>query len=119
EGLARARSRSRLQIVRSGGEGLGYLQGEGKFAQREQFPLPALLVLDLRMPLRDGFEVLQWIRRDPTHKLLQVVVLTSSSDIRDINRAYRLGANSFLVKPTDFQDYPALSKAVTEFWFGH
>src|SRR5437879_6114874 len=88
-----------LQVVRDGEEAIAYLKGEGKFANRGEYPLPELLLLDLKMPRIDGFEVLRWIRQQPGLNALRVVVLTSSEDIRDVNQAYRLGANSFLVKP--------------------
>src|SRR6266446_1062764 len=87
------------QIVRNGEEVIAYIEGRGKFANRDEYPLPALMLLDLKMPRTDGFEVLTWIRQQPAFKALRIIVLTSSEDIRDVNRAYEFGANSFLVKP--------------------
>jgi CheY-like chemotaxis protein len=100
-----AKFSSPLQIVNDGEEVLAYLRGDGKFADRRRFPLPGLLLLDLKMPRKDGFEVLQWLREQPQFLGLQVVVLSSSDEIRDINRAYELGANSFLVKPMFFSEF--------------
>src|SRR5882672_7903883 len=74
-----------LQVVGSGEETIAYLKGEGRFANRSEYPLPGLLLLDLKMPRTDGFEVLRWIRQQPGLKALRVVVLTSSEDMRDIN----------------------------------
>src|SRR5687768_4667513 len=74
-----------LQIVRDGEEAIAYLAGEGKFADRAEYPLPALLLLDLKMPRKSGFQVLQWVRQHPTLKTLRVLVLTTSSDMRDVN----------------------------------
>jgi len=92
-----------VQVVRDGEEAISYLSGEGKFANRAEYPLPALVILDLKLPKVDGFEVLIWIRRQEGIRGLPVIVLTSSNQIRDVNRAYSLGANSFVVKELDFQ----------------
>jgi CheY-like chemotaxis protein len=105
-----------LQVVRNGHEALLYLQGAGRFRNREEFPLPKIILLDLKMPGVDGFEVLDWIRQQPEFKTLRVIVLTSSNAIQDVNRAYQLGANSFLVKPTDFEDLVTLTQALRGYW---
>src|SRR5215471_11093425 len=73
-----------LQIVRNGEEAVAYLKGEGKFANRAEYPLPALLIVDLKMPLMDGFEVIQWVRQQPSLAAMRIVVLTSSSEIKDV-----------------------------------
>jgi CheY-like chemotaxis protein len=108
--------RNPLYIVRDGEEAIMYLKGEGRFANRAEYPLPDLLLLDLNMPKVDGFEVLQWIRQQPGLELLRILVLTSSERIYDVNKAYRLGANSFLVKPNDFEDFKQLSTVIKDFW---
>jgi CheY-like chemotaxis protein len=105
-----------LQLVRSGEEAIEYLSGTGRFANRAEFPLPALVLLDLKMPGIDGFEVLRWIRRQPNIATLRVVVLTTSDETRDIDLAYKLGANSFLVKPTDFERFVQVSQALSGYW---
>jgi len=105
-----------LYVVRDGEETIAYLQGEGQFANRDEYPLPTLLLLDLKMPRKDGFQVLEWIRKDPNLRRLRVVVLTSSEEIRDVNRAYELGANSFLVKPMDMQEFMRLTDAIHGYW---
>ena len=105
-----------LQVVRDGEETIAYLSGEGKYSNRAEYPLPDLLLLDLKMPRIDGFEVLKWIREQPGLSALRVVVLTSSEDIRDVNVAYRLGANSFMVKPMDFEDVVHMSKFLSNYW---
>ena len=87
-----------IQVVRDGEEAIAYLIGEGQYANRDEYPLPVLVLLDLKLPRKDGFEVLSWIRSQPGIRSLPVVVLTSSNQIRDVNRAYQLGANSFFVK---------------------
>jgi CheY-like chemotaxis protein len=105
-----------LQIVRDGDEAIEYLKGEGRFSDRTKYPLPTLLLLDLKMPRTNGFQVLQWVRQQPTLKALRVLVLTTSTEIRDVNLAYELGANSFLVKSLDIQDFAALVSQIKNCW---
>jgi CheY-like chemotaxis protein len=105
-----------VYVVKNGEEVIEYLQGHGRFQNRHEYPLPALLLLDLRMPMKNGFEVLEWIRSQPTLKGLRVVVLTTSEDLRDVNRAYELGANSFLVKPIDLDHFANLTDAIKGHW---
>ena len=105
-----------LQVVPDGEEAIAYLAGQGKYSNRAEYPLPDLLLLDLKMPRVDGFEVLRWLRQQPGLAPLRVVVLTSSEDIRDVNRAYQLGANSFMVKPMDFQNVVQMSKMLRSYW---
>jgi CheY-like chemotaxis protein len=100
------------QFVRSGEDAINYLEGAGPYANRETYPLPALVLLDLKLPVMDGFEVLKWIRAHPHFKDLRVVVLTGSGHIRDVNEAYRLGANTFLVKPLEFENIASLYGAI-------
>jgi CheY-like chemotaxis protein len=107
-----------LHVVSDGAEAISYMKGEGKYRNREEFPLPDLMLLDLKMPRVDGFEVLKWIREQPSLAALRVVVLTSSEDLRDVNRAYKLGANSFMVKPVDFEDVVHMSQFLTKYWLG-
>ena len=105
-----------VHFVPDGEHAIMYLAGEGKYANREEFPLPSLLLLDLKMPNKDGFEVLEWIREHPTLSALRVIVLTTSGATTDINRAYKLGANSFLTKPMNFTDLVQLTKWVKGYW---
>jgi CheY-like chemotaxis protein len=105
-----------LFVVRDGEEAMHYLAGEGKYSNRDEYPLPDLLLLDLKMPRMDGFEVLRWVREQAGLKALRVVVLTSSDEVRDVNAAYQLGANSFLVKPIDFEHFVKVSQALKGYW---
>ena len=105
-----------LHVVRDGEQAIAYLAGKGLYANRSEFPLPTLLLLDLKMPRKNGFQVLEWIRSQPTLRGLRVVVLTSSDSIRDVNQAYQLGANSFLVKPADFEQFMAVIRALEGYW---
>jgi CheY-like chemotaxis protein len=94
------------------------LEGTGKYSQREEYPLPELILLDLKMPRMDGFEVLTWIRSNENFKAIRVVVLTPSEEIYDVNKAYQLGANSFLVKPFEFENFAAMMRMLNSFWMG-
>src|SRR3954471_2677991 len=105
-----------VQVVGDGEEAIAYLNGSGTYSNRDEHPLPELVLLDLKMPKVDGFEVLKWIRAHPQLSQLRVVVLTSSDDIRDLNLAYKLGANSFLVKPMDFNHFVELSSFIADNW---
>ena len=116
--IARAFERSGLkhtiQSVSSGTEGIGYLNGDPPFDDRNTYPLPQLVLLDIKMPSVDGFDVLRWIRHQPQFARLTVVVLTSSDEMRDVNMAYQLGANSFLVKPLDFRNAAELLRSISK-----
>jgi CheY-like chemotaxis protein len=104
-----------LLVVNDGNEVIAYLSGEGKYADRKRFPMPGLLLLDLKMPGRDGFEVLEWVRGRQELRDLQVVVLTASDQFRDINRSFELGANSFLVKPAEFDEFVGMVEALRSY----
>jgi len=95
----RARLANPLQVVRDGEEAIAYLKGEGPYADRERYPYPILLLLDLKMPKVDGFQVLEWLRSQPQPSHLSVAIMTSSDHDPDMNRAYELGADSYLIKP--------------------
>ncbi|MBD2130178.1 response regulator [Microcoleus sp. ZQ-A2] len=90
---------SSLEVVTDGEKAIYYLNGEEPYQDRDRYPLPVLMLLDLKLPRRSGFEVLSWLRNESTIKHLPVVVLTSSDQPIDIERAYALGANSYLTKP--------------------
>jgi CheY-like chemotaxis protein len=87
-----------LRVACTGDEAIAYLAGEGKFSNREDYPFPDLVLLDLKMPGKTGFDVLRWMRTEPTTKDLRVIVMTGSEDTAAVNRAYKMGANSFIVK---------------------
>ena len=105
-----------ISFVSDGEQAIAYLKGTGKFANRAEYPLPDLLLLDLKMPRSNGFDVLEWLRQQPTLASLRTVVLTTSDRIWDVTRAYELGANSFLVKPLDFTDFKNTIQAVYNYW---
>ena len=105
-----------LQVVNDGRQVIAYLRGDGEYADRSRYPFPALLLLDLKMPNCDGFEVLQWLRDQRGMPPLRVVVLTTSDRVYDMHRAYELGAHSFLTKPVDFRDFLQLGPALKGQW---
>jgi CheY-like chemotaxis protein len=105
-----------LQVVEDGEEAIAYLRGVGKFSNRAEFPLPDLLLLDLRMPKLDGFEVLEWLRQQPSLAPLRTIVLTMSDDVFDVDRAFALGANSFLTKSMDLLDFGNILETTFNYW---
>ncbi len=108
-----------LEVVQGGEEIIAYLRGADRFADRKLHPLPQLLLLDLKMPRKDGFEVLQWIRSQPGLRRLPVVVLTASLHKEDVQRAFDVGASAFLVKPVELQQLVQMVKAIDGFWMTH
>jgi CheY-like chemotaxis protein len=105
-----------LQVVGDGERALDYLEGRDDYADRTAFPLPTLVLLDLKLPRRSGFEVLEALRAHPVLGKVIVVVLTSSNESVDIDRAYRLGANSYLVKPISPEAMSELVQALSLYW---
>ena len=105
-----------LHVVRDGQEAIDYLSGEGEFSDRALHPLPHLLILDLKMPRKTGLEVLGWLHEQPELGSLPVLVLSSSAQRTDIERAYELGANGFVVKPASVEKRVELAKLIGTFW---
>jgi CheY-like chemotaxis protein len=105
-----------LHFVRDGQEAIDYLEGGPTYNDRAAYPLPDLMLLDLKMPKLNGFDVLKWLRRQPGLKRLLVTVLTSSDQPDDINRAYDLGANSYLLKPHNSTELSDLVGQVKRYW---
>ena len=105
-----------LAAVEEGQEAVRYLAGWGPYAEREKFPMPCLVLLDLNLPLKSGFEVLHWIRQQADLAQLPVVVLTSSNQEADIHRAYAEGANAYLVKPPNPAELLILMRGVQKFF---
>lgn len=107
-----------IQVATDGQQAIDYLKGAGKFADREQFPLPCLVLLDLKLPYVMGLEVLKWIRQQPGDPLI-VILLTASAEDVDIATAYRLGANAFLTKPSRASKLEEMAGAIKDFWLTH
>ena len=103
-----------LQAVSDGDQAIAYLRGTNDFSDRRRYPMPQLILLDLKMPRVSGFDVLAWLQSDDKLRKLPVVVLTSSNHDADIKRAYDLGARSYLVKPVGFEALVELVKTLPE-----
>ena len=106
-----------LQAVKDGDEAMAYLKGNDGFSDRARHPLPQLMLLDLKMPRVNGFDLLTWLRSDDYFKRLPVIILTSSNHEGDIKRAYDMGANSYLVKPVGFDALVEVVKTIHSYWF--
>jgi CheY-like chemotaxis protein len=105
-----------LQVVRHGDDAVAYLEGSGEYTDRAKYPLPVLVLLDLKLPRRTGLEVLEWVKGQTGVKKIPIVVLTSSKNDSDVDRAYDLGANSYLVKPVSFETLLELVKSLELYW---
>src|SRR3954469_7239800 len=117
QAFADARVPARLQFVRDGQEAIDYLQGKAAYADRQLHPLPSLILLDLKMPRLNGFDVLNWLQLQSALKAVPVTVLTSSGQSIDVERAYAAGANSYLVKPHGLAALTELANSVNHYWF--
>jgi CheY-like chemotaxis protein len=103
-----------LQEVHDGEEAIAYLKGEGPYCDRNKFPLPAIMLLDLNMPKMNGFDVLVWVRAQPVLKRLPIIILTASMRSDDVERAFDLGATSFLVKPGKLETLAAMMRCLCD-----
>jgi len=112
----KARLANPLQVVRDGEEVIAYLQGQAPYSDRTKYPLPILLLLDLKMPKVNGFQVLEWLKEHPMLHRLPVAVMTSSDHDPDIARAYELGADSYLIKPPNAETLLALVQRLHAYW---
>lgn len=105
-----------LEIVTDGQQAIDYLAGLNQFSDRKRYPLPILMFLDLKLPTVGGLEVLGWLRDRPEHKTLVVLVLTTSKEPSEIERAFDLGANAYLAKPSSFSELTSMMQATKSFW---
>jgi CheY-like chemotaxis protein len=119
--LQRAVKRANLPILVSavgdGESAIAYLSGDATYSDRVRFPMPDLVLLDLKIPRKSGLEVLSWMRLHPQFRRLPVAVLTSSRHDRDMEQAYDGGANSYLVKPVGFDALLEMMTVVNAYWF--
>ena len=107
----------KIHIMESGEEALNYLLGKAKYTDRQQLPLPDLILLDLNLPGVNGFEILKRAKETPIVKRIPIVVLTSSMEEGDRALSYDAGANSYLVKPVGFSEFLTIVQQVGEYWF--
>lgn len=109
-----AECNSLLQEVRNGEEAIAYLKGEGLYCDRNQFPLPVVMLMDLNMPKKNGYDVLAWVRAQPVLRRLAIIILTASMRGEDVERAFDLGATSFLVKPSNLGTLAAMMRCLCD-----
>jgi CheY-like chemotaxis protein len=112
----RAGLREPLHTVSDGVEAMSYLLGHGVYAERKRYPQPNLLLIDINMPRVNGLELMSWLRTQPEFEHLIIVALSSSSAQQDINRAYEMGANSYLIKPVSPDELEKLIHAFCQYW---
>ena len=105
-----------VQWVRDGMEATEYLNGTGKYAQRDVFPFPDVMILDLKMPRMNGLELLEWIGKNSHYRIIPTIVMTSSHQDPDIEKAYQLGANTYLIKPSSFQELVDMAGKIHAYW---
>ncbi len=105
-----------LRVANDGQEAIDYLAGAGKYTDRVQYPLPCLVMLDLKMPRKNGMETLEWIRGQEHFRALPVIIFSSSVHPEEINRAYQLGASAFVSKPSGNQERLELAKRIKQSW---
>jgi CheY-like chemotaxis protein len=105
-----------IHVVSDGDAAVEYLGGTGEYSDRSKYPLPILILLDLKLPRRSGLEVLAWLKEQEPLRRIPVVMLTSSEQPRDVDAAYDSGVNSYLVKPVEYDSLFKMLKAVNLYW---
>jgi two-component system response regulator len=114
--LAKNQLTNRIHVVRDGQEALDYVFCTGPYADRKITDRPHVILLDIKLPLIDGIEVLRRIKADERTKTIPVVMLTSSREERDLVETYRLGVNSYIVKPVNFEQFTESARALGMYW---
>jgi len=109
-------ARCELKFARDGIEAIEYLSGKGAFQDRAKYPMPTIILMDLKMPRRNGFEVLEWMHNQAEIRLIPTIVVTSSTLQEDVTRAYRLGANAVMNKPVDKDSLLQMLKSFHIYW---
>lgn len=117
EALEENRLKNAIQFVENGEELMDYLHNRGKFTDKDLYPTPGLILLDLNMPKKDGREALREIKEDPYLRLIPIVVLTTSKAEEDILKTYDLGVSSFITKPVTFAALVDMMKTLSAYWF--
>src|SRR5688500_9564098 len=107
---------NQISVVRDGQSAIDYSSGAGEFSDRNRFPLPCVIVLDLKMPRKTGMEVLEWLRAQSRVRTIPVIIFSSSAQGDDVEQAYALGANAFVVKPASVQKRTEFARLLKEFW---
>jgi CheY-like chemotaxis protein len=105
-----------LFVARNGLEAIEYLSGQNEFSDRSKYPFPDLVITDLKMPKMSGFELLSWINENPEYRVIPTIVLSSSKEDLDVGRAYNLGANTYMVKPANFDTLGQMIRLIRDYW---
>lgn len=108
--------RSTIQLVNSGNEAIAYLKGQQRFADRERYHYPSLIILDLKMADGDGFSVLEYLKSTPQYRIIPTVVMSASADPDDVKKSYMLGASTYLVKPYTFDALKQMVSVLHDHW---
>jgi CheY-like chemotaxis protein len=108
-----------FHVLNNGQEAVDYLEGAGEFANREKYAMPMMILMDLNMPIMDGFQVLAWLRSRPGIKVIPTIVFSSSDLPADITRAYELGANSFMTKSVTYDALLLKLQTLSQYWLEH
>lgn len=114
--MKESRFPTRVRWVQNGIEATQYLMGEGRFADRVEYPLPDILLLDLKMPGMSGHDLLEWLQKRPQYQVIPTLVMSSSDQPQDIRRSYELGATTYFVKPIRFETFVDLCKHIAGYW---
>ena len=114
--IGKAGIKAPIRILTDGEQLLLYLEGRGAYADREANPRPTLIILDLKMPRKSGFEVLEWLQAHREYSVVPTVVMSSSNMDKDVQKAYQLGANTYFIKPTTFDELVGTMKSLSEYW---
>jgi CheY-like chemotaxis protein len=105
-----------IQIVGDGEEALRYLAAEGEYADRDRYPFPSVVITDIKMPKKDGFEVLAWLKHHPECNVIPIIIWSSSALDSDVLRAYKMGANCYFQKPRALNDWDKTVELIVNFW---
>lgn len=118
QGFKHGLNHLQLRSVSDGAQAIEYMEGKGDYADRIKYPVPDVVLLDLKMPRVDGFEFLHWLRNNAPDalRLTPVVILSSSAEIADVTRAYKMGANSYFMKPVGLRDFQARISELGAYW---
>ena len=105
-----------LHWAKDGLDAIAYLNGDGPYADRKLYPFPEIMILDLKMPRMSGLELLAWIREHPQFRVIPTIIMTSSQQDADIEKAYSLGANTYMIKPSSFEELARMVSLAREYW---
>jgi CheY-like chemotaxis protein len=107
---------NQVEWVKDGMEAITYLNGGDPYGDRRRYPAPGILIIDVKMPRMGGLELLAWMRENPQFRIIPTIIMTSSRQDSDIQKAYELGANTYMIKPSSFDELVTMVKAIHGYW---